>query len=154
MHNKTYIADGHFAMLGGRNIGDRYFGLYEPFVQNDLDVLLAGEWSATSRRASIATGTASHSYPVALFRRSREALQDIAATETQAGSDARGRGRAAPSVPLPTADWGEFFEELDGTFAAGRAELSCRLAGYLERGPSEALSATSKRSLRARSARF
>ena len=42
MHNKTFIADGRFAVLGGRNIGDRYFGLYEPFVQNDLDVMVAG----------------------------------------------------------------------------------------------------------------
>jgi putative cardiolipin synthase len=28
MHNKTFIADGRFAILGGRNIGDRYFGVY------------------------------------------------------------------------------------------------------------------------------
>ena len=42
MHNKTYIADNRFAIVGGRNIGDRYFGVYEPFVQDDLDVLVAG----------------------------------------------------------------------------------------------------------------
>lgn len=42
MHNKTYIADGRFAIVGGRNIGDRYFGVYDRFVQNDLDVMLAG----------------------------------------------------------------------------------------------------------------
>ncbi|HEU4619409.1 MAG TPA: phospholipase D family protein [Gammaproteobacteria bacterium] len=42
MHNKTLIADGRFGILGGRNIGDRYFGVYAPFVQNDLDIMMAG----------------------------------------------------------------------------------------------------------------
>ncbi len=42
MHNKAYIADGRFAILGGRNIGDRYFGVYEPFVEDDLDLLVSG----------------------------------------------------------------------------------------------------------------
>lgn len=42
MHNKLFIADGHFGILGGRNIGDRYFGVYEKFVQNDIDVMLSG----------------------------------------------------------------------------------------------------------------
>src|SRR5690606_27930604 len=42
MHNKVLIADGHFAILGGRNIGDRYFGVYDRFVQNDIDLMVAG----------------------------------------------------------------------------------------------------------------
>lgn len=42
LHNKTIVADGRLAMLGGRNIGDRYFGVYDVFVQNDLDILFAG----------------------------------------------------------------------------------------------------------------
>lgn len=42
MHNKTVLADGHFAIIGGRNIGDRYFGVYDVFVQNDLDIMAVG----------------------------------------------------------------------------------------------------------------
>lgn len=42
MHNKTYVADNRFAIVGGRNIGNRYFGLNQAFVQNDLDVMMAG----------------------------------------------------------------------------------------------------------------
>src|SRR5690606_27351995 len=42
MHNKVLVADGRFAILGGRNIGDRYFGVYDNFVQNDVDLMLAG----------------------------------------------------------------------------------------------------------------
>src|SRR5690606_1371549 len=42
MHIKIVVADGLFGIVGGRNIGDRYFGIYERFVQNDIDLLIAG----------------------------------------------------------------------------------------------------------------
>jgi putative cardiolipin synthase len=42
MHNKILAADNRFVIIGGRNIGNRYFGLYDAYVQNDLDVLIAG----------------------------------------------------------------------------------------------------------------
>ena len=43
MHNKLFIADGAFVVMGGRNIADEYFarGATSNFV--DMDVLLAGE---------------------------------------------------------------------------------------------------------------
>ncbi len=41
MHNKQLIADGSAVVLGGRNIGDEYFGLGELDFQ-DVDVLAAG----------------------------------------------------------------------------------------------------------------
>jgi putative cardiolipin synthase len=41
MHNKQFIADGIATILGGRNIGDEYFGMGELDFQ-DVDVLGAG----------------------------------------------------------------------------------------------------------------
>src|SRR6266700_3609606 len=41
MHNKQFIADGIATILGGRNIGDEYFGVGELDFQ-DVDVLGAG----------------------------------------------------------------------------------------------------------------
>jgi putative cardiolipin synthase len=53
MHNKIIVADNRFAIIGGRNIGDRYFGLWDDFVQNDLDVLTVGPLgTATTRTRS------------------------------------------------------------------------------------------------------
>lgn len=43
MHNKAFVADNAFAILGGRNVGDAYFSDVAPegtFI--DLDVLAAG----------------------------------------------------------------------------------------------------------------
>jgi cardiolipin synthase C len=42
MHNKQMVADNRVAILGGRNIGDEYFGLNAQFNFHDLDVLGVG----------------------------------------------------------------------------------------------------------------
>jgi putative cardiolipin synthase len=42
MHNKLLVADNHATILGGRNIGDFYFGLSDKYNFHDLDVLGIG----------------------------------------------------------------------------------------------------------------
>jgi len=42
MHNKLFIVDGQVAILGGRNIGNAYFGLSSSFNFRDLDTLVTG----------------------------------------------------------------------------------------------------------------
>jgi len=43
MHDKLMIADGTAAIVGGRNLGDHYFGLSHDYNFHDLDVLGFGE---------------------------------------------------------------------------------------------------------------
>jgi putative cardiolipin synthase len=42
MHNKSWIADGRIALVGGRNLGNEYFGASDGTNFVDLDVLMAG----------------------------------------------------------------------------------------------------------------
>lgn len=42
MHAKLLVADGRAAVVGGRNIGDHYFGLSDAYNFHDLDVLTVG----------------------------------------------------------------------------------------------------------------
>jgi putative cardiolipin synthase len=42
MHNKTWIADNRIAIVGGRNLGDEYFGASDEVNFVDLDFALAG----------------------------------------------------------------------------------------------------------------
>ncbi|WP_271127074.1 phospholipase D family protein [Dryocola boscaweniae] len=42
MHNKTFTVDGETTIVGGRNIGDAYFGAGEQPLFSDLDVLAVG----------------------------------------------------------------------------------------------------------------
>jgi putative cardiolipin synthase len=42
MHNKTFTVDNQATIIGGRNVGDEYFGANQEFVMYDLDVLAIG----------------------------------------------------------------------------------------------------------------
>jgi putative cardiolipin synthase len=46
MHNKSFTADGVATIVGGRNIGDEYFGAREGDLFADLDVLAVGPIAA------------------------------------------------------------------------------------------------------------
>ncbi|HBS64014.1 MAG TPA: phospholipase D family protein [Stenotrophomonas sp.] len=43
MHNKSWIADGRVAIVGGRNIGEEYFSARTDVNFRDLDLLVAGK---------------------------------------------------------------------------------------------------------------
>ena len=42
MHNKSFTADNQATVIGGRNVGDEYFGAGDDFLFVDLDVLAIG----------------------------------------------------------------------------------------------------------------
>ncbi len=42
MHNKSFTVDGHVCILGGRNVGDEYFGANKQLDYGDLDALVVG----------------------------------------------------------------------------------------------------------------
>lgn len=42
MHNKSLTVDGQMTIVGGRNIGDEYFGATQGIAFTDLDVMVAG----------------------------------------------------------------------------------------------------------------
>ena len=47
MHNKSFTADSQATIVGGRNIGNEYFGAGQEMVFADLDVLAIGEIAAS-----------------------------------------------------------------------------------------------------------
>ncbi len=42
MHNKQLLVDGRWGIIGGRNIGNPYFGLGKKYNNRDLDLLITG----------------------------------------------------------------------------------------------------------------
>lgn len=49
MHNKVFIVDERWVVLGGRNVGDRYFGVSDDFGFRDVDVVCTGKLVADIR---------------------------------------------------------------------------------------------------------
>lgn len=67
MHNKTFTADRCLTIVGGRNIGDHYFGLDEKYNFLDLDVLAAGPVVAEVSDGFDKFWNASDAYPASML---------------------------------------------------------------------------------------
>src|SRR6185295_12612411 len=123
MHNKTVIADNGFAIVGGRNIGNRYFGIYAPFVQNDLDVLVAGPIVASVADSFDQYWNSDHTFPVALFDRDARPRMSIDGTRQFFSASVAAESKRLQSFPAAPVNWAEFFEKLAETPAKGRSRL-------------------------------
>ena len=69
MHNKAWIADNRVAIIGGRNIGDEYFGASPHSNFSDLDVAMAGPVVTDLSREFDAYWNSRNAVPVSRFDR-------------------------------------------------------------------------------------
>lgn len=123
MHVKTIVADGHFGMIGGRNIGDRYFGVYDVFVQNDLDVMAAGPMVEELSESFDIYWNSALAYPIeAVARPGRRAISLAELTERFEREYTRGRDKLS-MFPLEPATWHAFLDRLAATYIEAEAEL-------------------------------
>jgi len=80
MHGKAWIADGRLALIGGRNVGDVYFGAASGRRRNvdDLDMLLAGPVVGKAAEAFDAFWNSSLALPIsALWHKRRTSLAQL-----------------------------------------------------------------------------
>src|SRR5690606_11526543 len=91
MHNKSFTADGQVTIIGGRNIGDEYFGAGD-FLFADLDVLAIGPVAADVAQDFDRYWNSPSSYPAALILDPAEAA---ALAELGAGANLIARDPAA-----------------------------------------------------------
>ena len=80
MHNKAFIADRLAAVVGGRNVGDRYFDSAEAWNYRDLDLFAAGPVLEQVSAAFDAFWDSPHSRPIGAIDRGRWRLADVRAT--------------------------------------------------------------------------
>jgi cardiolipin synthase C len=123
MHNKTVIADGQFAILGGRNIGDRYFGVWDEFVQNDLDIMTSGAAVADVAASFDLYWNSSLSYALADLAKPRAAVQRLEPTAEFLRSVYLAERDRLQSFPLEASNWDELFEYLISSYSPGRGTL-------------------------------
>jgi putative cardiolipin synthase len=105
MHNKAFIADGSAAVIGGRNVGDEYFGATTGSAFEDLDLFAVGPVVPTLAADFDRYWAARSSYPVpailpaaddtALEALRRSLAADAAGPEATAYAGAVAEGLAA-----------------------------------------------------------
>jgi len=121
MHNKLLIADNHATILGGRNIGDFYFGLSHSYNFHDLDVLGIGPvarqasdmfdhfWNSSWVISASALPQKVDDKYVA--RKSQQLIERIQAAESLAGFD------------LEPQNWTDELNQLSGELKFGSSEF-------------------------------
>jgi cardiolipin synthase C len=67
MHNKSFTADNQVTVIGGRNVGDEYFGATEGVLFADLDVIAVGPVVHEVSRDFDRYWASESSYPAALI---------------------------------------------------------------------------------------
>jgi putative cardiolipin synthase len=127
MHNKTIIADGQFAMLGGRNIGDRYFGVWKNFVQNDLDIMTVGPAAGQVADSFDLYWNSELSYALNDIVRQRAASQALAPTIATLESVYLADRDRLKEFSLKRKDWNDFFEYLLANYSPGEGMLAVDL---------------------------
>jgi len=121
MHNKSIIVDNRVTILGGRNLGDEYFGLNAEFNFHDLDVLGVGP---VARQASAVFD---------LYWNSRWVLQvsalklAVKRTDAAAARDRMAQELArAPAIanfPVAPQRWSAEFDALGARLHAGTSRV-------------------------------
>ena len=112
MHNKLMAADNQMAILGGRNVGDHYFGLGKHYNFYDLDLIVSGAAARQTSKIFDHFWNGEWVIPASAF-------VDEASWEAAAGfmSEARERARVLTTLdrfPIEPRSWeSELFELME-----------------------------------------
>ena len=121
MHDKLMIVDGRAVVVGGRNIGDHYFGLHELYNFHDTDLLGVGHIAQQSNDMFdqfwnsewVATADALSTKPDReIAQQQRQALQERVASAPELAS-----------FPRQPRDWSAELEQLADELRIGRSKL-------------------------------
>jgi cardiolipin synthase C len=97
MHNKLLLADGHFALYGGRNIADEYYMRHDGANFIDLDVLSAGAVVPELAASFDEYWNSVHVWPLERVLRRGERREDRAALQAAFAQ----RVRSLPALQRP-----------------------------------------------------
>jgi putative cardiolipin synthase len=123
MHNKLMVVDGHWAIAGGRNIGNSYYGLSEKYNFRDLDALITGAIVPELAHAYDEYWNCSQAYPVDQIKKAptgKKRAKRVDKLGAKLEKHARMLGYSP--FPLTPRDWSDRFETLPKEMVAGRAE--------------------------------
>ncbi|HSG90312.1 MAG TPA: phospholipase D family protein [Pseudomonadales bacterium] len=83
MHNKSMTADNAMTIVGGRNIGDEYFGAGSTMAFADLDVLGAGAVADQVSDSFDLFWNSSSAWPIEALAKQRPSSDEVAAFEAR-----------------------------------------------------------------------
>ena len=122
MHNKLFVVDNRMAIVGGRNIGNAYFGLGKKYNFRDLDVLTTGSVVEEISRAFDVYWNAKLSYPGGAMS-SKATSEDLQALRADNETFLHDRQAVLSSYPMEPVQWKEELEKLPTLMKVGEAHF-------------------------------
>lgn len=122
MHNKLFVVDSRMAIVGGRNIGNEYFGLGKKYNFRDLDVLTTGPVVEEISRAFDLYWNAKLSYPGGAMS-GKATGEDLQALRAAAEAFLHDRRALLTSYPIEPVPWEKELEKLPSLMKAGEAHF-------------------------------
>jgi putative cardiolipin synthase len=119
MHNKLLIADNQMAILGGRNVGDHYFGLHHKYNFHDLDIVVIGDEATESSEIFDHFWSSDQVMPAEAFVK-ESSWGEIETARTQKLEELR-RTEELAEFPLERQDWSKELADLVGRMSPGTA---------------------------------
>jgi putative cardiolipin synthase len=120
MHNKLFIVDNHIAIVGGRNIGNEYFGLGKKYNFRDLDVLVVGPVLPALSNAFDDYWNAELAYPGSAMS-DKASIEEMESIRKRDEEYLAQKADVLSSYFLKPRDWEEKFRQLPNKLLAGKA---------------------------------
>lgn len=120
MHNKLFMADSRLAIVGGRNIGDEYFGAGSPLSYRDYDVITIGPVVEELTESFNTFWHSAWSYPLEDLRAkdSDTTWQDV---RDEVEAQVKASTLLADEYEVAPESWSELISEARDGLTSGRA---------------------------------
>ena len=127
MHNKLIVADNHITILGGRNLGNEYFGLNQTYNFLDLDVLGLGP--AARQMSKIFDHFWNSSWVVPGYAYAWEVPEDYLQKQEKALLRSLEKSQVLQDYPLERQNWSNLLQSLPAKLKIG---ISSKVYDILE----------------------
>jgi putative cardiolipin synthase len=121
MHNKLLIADNRMAILGGRNVGDHYFGLHHKYNFYDLDLVVVGDAATESSQIFDHFWNSDRVIPATAFV--DDASWDDIESVREQGRDRLRRSEELADFSLERGDWEDELAALVNRMSPGTSTV-------------------------------
>jgi len=123
MHNKIFLADSAAAVLGGRNIGDDYFGVDPELNFRDLDVLTVGPAALEAGAAYDLYWNSKNAVPIGVLRQAPAGSAELGVLRNELDRSLQDRGAMPFTVAVSIEDVQEELQSLSQQMTWAEVEV-------------------------------
>ena len=123
MHNKSFTVDGQVSIVGGRNIGDEYFGANEAMNYADLDVAVIGSVVKQVSDEFDLYWNHPASIPIATLSRQNTTPEEFAAKRAALVADRETVGQSEYAESVRNSEFARQLRSRNISFSWGRATI-------------------------------